>query len=135
VKRGADGIWRTVGGVPVNPRQQAELSAKSTTQPEPIHRLFIVNSKYPPSPIQESECRIVITDKISWAEPIMPLRGGLRNQKRFMLGAFAFYTRQQAVNKKLILLAQAMKAGYRQFTLSREARNQIEHYKATGEVK
>jgi hypothetical protein len=111
-----------------------KLDIQVAPQSETIHKLYIVNSKYPPSQIQESECRIVITEKISWAEPIMPLKGALRHQKRFMLGAFAFYTRQQAVNKKLILLAQAMKAGYKQMTLSREARNQIEHYKATGEV-
>ncbi len=135
MKRGHDGIWRTVGGIPVNSRQQAELNAQSAIKPEPIHKLFIVNSKYPPSPIQEAECRIVITDKISWAEPLMPLRGALRTQKRFMLGAFAFYTRPQAVNKKLILLAQAMRAGFKQMGLAREARLQLENYKTTGEVK
>ena len=136
MKRGADGLWRTVGGIVVTKRQQDELnSVYKAPSSEPIHKLYIVNSKYPPSDIQEAECRIVITDKISWAEPIMPLRGALRYQKRFMLGAFAFYTRPQAVNKKLILLAQAMKAGSKQISLSRESRLQIEHYKATGEVK
>ncbi|HEX9430270.1 MAG TPA: hypothetical protein VF944_07800 [Candidatus Bathyarchaeia archaeon] len=100
-----------------------------------IHRLFIVNPKMPVWPIEERECRIVITGKITWAEPLMPIRGVARRQKRFMIGAFAFYTRQQAEKKKLIQLAQAMKAGYKQITLSTEARKQIVHYKETGEVK
>lgn len=153
MRRGNDGIWRTVGGVPVSKRQQAELDGVEITPPhknlvrkqseaktkpqtdEPIHKLWIVNSKYPPSPMQEVNCRIVITEKISWAEPIMPLRGTLRNQKRFMLGAFAFYTRSQAEKKKVLLLMQGMKAGFRQSILSEECRKQIEHHKVTGEVK
>ncbi len=107
-----------------------------TVQPgETIHKLFIVSSKYPPAAIQEAQCRIVVTEKISWAEPIMPLRGGLRTQKRFMLGAFAFYTRPQAEKKKVLLLIQAAKAGYKQMGLSRESRLQLEHFKATGELK
>lgn len=102
---------------------------------EPIHTLWIVNSKYPPAPMQEAKCRIVITEKISWAEPIMPLRGRLRSQKRFMLGAFAFYTRSQAEKKKVLLLIQAQKAGFKQITMSREAQHQLEHFKATGELR
>ncbi len=100
-----------------------------------VHKLFIVNAKYPPSPIQEAECRIVVTEKVSWAEPIMPLRGALRNQKRFMLGAMAFYLRSQAEKKKVLLLIQAMKAGPRQRTMSYEAQVQLEKFKATGELR
>lgn len=100
-----------------------------------LHRLFIVNPKMPTYAIEERECRIAVTGKVTWAEPLMPIRGTARRQKRFMLGAFAFYKREQAEKKKLMMLAQAMKAGYKQITLSSEAFRQISHYKETGEVK
>lgn len=101
----------------------------------PIHTLWIVNSKYPPSPLQEVECRIVITGKITWAEPIMPLRGILRKQKRFMLGAMAFYRRDQAEKKKVLLLISAARAGMRAGTLAGEARHQLQQFKETGELR
>jgi len=104
-------------------------------QDETVHTLYIVNSKYPPSPIQEARCRIVVTEKVSWAEPIMPLRGRLRTQKRFMLGAMAFYMRSQAEKKKVLLLIQAMKAGPRYNTLAHESYKQLEVFKLTGELK
>lgn len=140
MKKGEDGIWRTVGGIPVSKRQQTELDGveiikkpmQSLPQNEAVHTLYIVNSKYPPSPIQEAKCRIVVTEKISWAEPIMPLRGKLRTQKRFMLGAFAFYTMPQAEKKKVLLLIQASRAGYRQMSLAKESRAQLECFKETG---
>lgn len=100
---------------------------------ETVHTLYIVNSKYPPSPIQEAKCRIVVTGKVSWAEPIMPLRGKLRTQKRFMLGALAFYLKSQAEKKKVMLLISAMKAGPRHQTLANESYTLLQHYKATGE--
>jgi hypothetical protein len=135
VRRGPDGKWRTVGGIEVSKTQAMELDAKLTRTEDPVHRLFIVNHKYPPSPIQEAQCKIAVTEKVSWAEPIMPLRGALRTQKRFMLGAYAFYTRNQAEKKKVILLLQAMKAGSRHQTLASESRAQLERFKETGEVK
>ncbi len=101
---------------------------------ETAHTLWIVNSKYPQAPMQEVKCRIVITEKISWAEPIMPLRGMLRSQKRFMLGAFAFYTRSQAEKKKVMLLIQVRRAGFKQMTMSKEAEKQLEQFKSTGEL-
>lgn len=142
MKKGTDGIWRTVGGIQVSARQQAEFDARGgppwitgKNPEEPTHRLFIVNPKMPTYAIEERECRIVVTEKITWAEPLMPIRGTARTQKRFMLGAYAFYTRPQAVKKKLIMLAQAMRAGNKQITLSSEAFKQLHHYKETGEVK
>lgn len=103
---------------------------------EVIHRLFIVNHIYPIMPIIENvECHIVSTEKITWAEPIMPVRGRLRKQKRFMLGAYAFYTRSQAEKKKILLLIQAAKAGPKQRALSSEAYTQLQHFKETGVVK
>lgn len=138
MKRGHDGIWRTVGGIAVSERQQVELSAPSTRPAdETIHVLFVVNPKSPLRPIEEVKCRIVITGKRTWAEPIMPLRGAARHQKRLMLGAFAFYTRQQAERKKLIMIAQSMKAPSfgQTFTIHNEACKQYEQYKLTGEVK
>jgi hypothetical protein len=102
-----------------------------------IHKLWFVNSKSPIYDIEEREARIVTTDNITWAEPLMPLRGAARHQKRFMIGAFAFYTRQQAERKKIMLLASlARAAGVAQAShLAHNARMQIEHFKATGEVK
>jgi len=139
VKRGADGIWRTAGGVAVTKKQQAERDAQSveivrSPQDEKVHTLYVVSSKYPPSPIQEGRFRIVVTEKITWAEPIMPLRGKLRTQKRFMVGALAFYRRDQAEKRKLILLARALKAGYRNMSLVKEAHAQLIRHKTTGEV-
>lgn len=119
--------------------EQPEIIKRKPTfqkpQDETVHTLFIVNSKYPPSPIQEAKCRIVVTEKVSWAEPIMPLRGKLRTQKRFMLGALAFYVRAQAEKKKVLLLIQATRAGYRNMSLVRESVTQLEHFKATGELR
>lgn len=56
---------------------------------ETIHRLFIVHPKTATHDIVERECRIVVCDKVTYAEPLMPLRGSARNQKRYLLGAFA----------------------------------------------
>lgn len=142
MKKGNDGIWRTSGGIAVSKRQQAELDGVEVIkrkptfklpQDETVHTLFIVNSKYPPSPIQEAKCRIVVTEKVSWAEPIMPLRGKLRTQKRFMLGALAFYMKSQAEKKKVLLLIQASRAGPRQKTLAYESRAMLEYFRDTGE--
>lgn len=63
--------------------------------------------------------------KVTWSKD--------RPQKRFMLGAFAFYIRSQA-EKKVLLLIQAQKASFKQITISREAQAQLEHFKATGEL-
>ncbi len=135
MRKGPDGKWRTVGGIEVSKAQAMELDAKIVRPEEPVHRLFIVNHSYPPADIQEAQCRIVVTEKISWAEPIMPLKGRLRTQKRFMLGAYAFYTMAQAEKKKVLLLIQAMKAGPRQQILANESWVQLERFKATGEFK
>lgn len=139
MKRGADGQWRTYGGVVISKKQQEELTLKGRAGSggETIHKLYIVHPKSAVYDIVERECRIVITGKITWAEPLMPLRGTARYQKRFMLGAFAFYTRQQAERKKLIMLAALLKAPAhgQTFTLHHEAFKQLEHFKLTGEVK
>lgn len=134
MKRGRDGLWRTVGGIVVSPEQQVELSTKPG---DVVHRLFIVHPKTPTHEIVERDCKIVVTDKITWAEPIMPLRGSARSQKRFMVGAFAFYTRKQAERKKMIQLISLAKAMYvgNAMHLAMEARKQIEQFKLTGEVK
>lgn len=133
MKRGADGILRTVGGIEVKePEIVKPRKTFQVPQDETVHTLYIVNSKYPPSPIQEAKCRIVVTEKVSWAEPIMPLRGKLRTQKRFMLGALAFYMKSQAEKKKVLLLIQASRAGPRQMTLANESRAMLEHFRATG---
>lgn len=76
----------------------------------------------------------MVTSKITWAEPLMPIGGTARKQKRLMIGAFAFYTRSQAEKKKILQLIQAAKAGYNQMGLSTEATRQLSHFKATGEV-
>lgn len=103
---------------------------------ETIHRLWIVHPKTPTHEIVERDCRIVVTEKMTWAEPLMPLRGSARDQKRFMLGAFAFYTRKQAERKKLIQLLALAKAKYvhQASKLAYDAEQQLEHYKSTGEV-
>lgn len=102
-----------------------------------IHKLWIVHPKMATHDIVERECRIVVTEKCTWAEPLMPLRGSARTQKRFMLGAFAFYTRKQAERKKLIQLIAMSKLVHLHQVSSQAmlARQQLEHYKITGEVK
>lgn len=114
------------------------MKAQSIISPgDVVHRLFIVNPKSPVWNIEERECKIVTTEKITWAEPLMPIRGQARHQKRFMIGAFAFYTRQQAERKKLIVLASLAGASYvgNAMHLAEEARKQIAQFKLTGEVR
>lgn len=137
MRKGPDGKWRTVGGIEVTPAQARELDRHVVLPGDVVHRLFIVNPKSPVWDIVERECKIVTTEKITWAEPLMPIRGQARNQKRFMIGAFAFYTRQQAERKKLILLASLARAmGVGQaMHLAAEAQKQIRNFKETGEVK
>lgn len=98
------------------------------------HRLFITHPRMPLNEIVERECRIVVTAKVTWAEPLMPLRGTARSQRRFMIGAYAFYTRQQAERRKIMQLLALMKAR-KHPALVDEARQQIEMYKATGVVR
>lgn len=108
----------------------------AATVPEKVHTLYIVHPKTPIHDIVERECRIVVTDNVTWAEPLMPLRGTARNQKRFMVGAFAFYTRKQAVRKKVMLLLQLSRLrDPRTMSLSGSARMQIAKYNETGEMK
>lgn len=91
MKRGHDGILRTVGGIEVKePEIVKTRKTFQVPQDETIHTLYIVNSKYPPSPIQEAKCRIVVTEKVSWAEPIMPLRGKLRTPEALHAGSLGF---------------------------------------------
>lgn len=120
--------------VPGPPRRPRELQV---SKGDVVQKLYVVNPKSPLRPIEEVECRIVSTEKITWGEPIMPLRGAARSQKRLMLGAFAFYTRQQAERKKLMMIAQLMKAPAHgvTFTVHNEAWKQYEQFKLTGEVK
>lgn len=102
-----------------------------------IHKLWIVHPTAPTKPIVECECEIVVTGKITWAEPVVLARGMKRDQKRYMVGAFAFYTRQQAVEKKIKLLLSLMKARGipRVMDLAWQARQQVEQYQLTGEIK
>lgn len=86
------------------PTKIPKRQAKGPAEPVAVHNLFLVNSKNIIQPIAERECRIIVTGKITWAEPIIPLKGAARKQKRFMIGAFAFYTRKQAERKKLLEL-------------------------------
>lgn len=104
---------------------------------ETVHRLFIVHPKTPTHDIVERECKIYVGEKCTWAEPLMPLRGSARTQKRYLLGAFAFYTRKQAERKKIIQLIQLAKARYihQASNLALQAIQQLEHFKATGEIK
>ena len=103
---------------------------------ETIHELWIVNPKSPTYPIEKRECRIIVNEKVTWAEPLMPLRGPAKNQKRFMLGAFAFYTRKQAERKKIIQLLSLAKAAHVHQIADKAmaARRQLEHYRLTGEL-
>jgi CHAD domain-containing protein len=136
VKRGHDGIWRTVGGIEVK-NYQPPWAAPEAPKDETIHKLWIVHPKTATHDIVERECRIYVGPKCTWAEPLMPLRGAARGQKRYLLGAFAFYTRKQAERKKIIQLLALIKAQHMHQVAdkAREARYQLEHFKATGEVK
>lgn len=101
------------------------------------HKLFIVHPKTPTHDIAERECRIYVGPKCTWAEPLIPLRGSARSQKRYLLGAFAFYTRQQAERKKIIqLLAMAkLRHVHNIADQAYKAQQQLEEYKTTGVIK
>lgn len=101
------------------------------------HKLYIVHPKMPTHEIAERECRIYVGPKCTWAEPLMPLRGSARSQKRYLLGAFAFYTRKQAERKKVIQLIALSKLMHvrQMYDQAHKARQQLEEFKATGEIK